>query len=401
MTQDKENGVPGLNVRQLSVDQFEERFAEELALQTGRKQVTASKFTVGDEVEALAGASTTDTHSLFYAGTILQIQGNGNLEIKYEDDSVETDVDPETVMPNSRTDVYEDDELIVVDGHIRVCSQDMPARLMAFKSSPHLFQSSVLLDEAGKPSHTDLPFEQHQVLAFTLPLSQPEGDVSRLCLVGAGGGTLPMTLQSTFPGKVSMDVVDSSAVVIKAATDYFGLQEGPQLKVHTADGIKFLEQAAPGSFDILIVDAADSDAPNNPDSDPDGLEVPPAAFVEKDFFTGPLKKALTSKGVFCMNILAGRRRLVRLAMLFEEVFESVYILATDPNYFFYGFMEKKDWSPEQVVEAVIAMDGLEAITIDAVTQVKKTKEHVADKTLLGWLDVAQFVSLCEDDKVIV
>ena len=62
--------------------------------------------------------------------------------------------------------------------------------------------------------------------------------------------------------------------------------------------------------------------------------------------------AMTADGVCICNVIAGRRKLRDIIHLWEELFGSVYILATDPNYFFVGTvrpMDATEATPERMV----------------------------------------------------
>ena len=89
-------------------------------------------------------------------------------------------------------------------------------------------QSAVMLQD-GAPVFDSLPFEQLQVLCLPLAflrarMTSSAAEPVRIALVGAGGGTTPMTIQAHFPGATEFDVVELSQVIVDAACDHFGVR---------------------------------------------------------------------------------------------------------------------------------------------------------------------------------
>jgi spermidine synthase len=81
----------------------------------------------------------------------------------------------------------------------------------------------------------------------------------RALFIGCGGAVGPRQFATTYPG-VELDVVEPDPGVIALARSLFALDDIPNLRVHEADGISFLENAEPCSWDVVIVDAYDADA---------------------------------------------------------------------------------------------------------------------------------------------
>lgn len=87
----------------------------------------------------------------------------------------------------------------------------------------------------GAPVFDSLPFEQLQALCVPLVFyksrmtSEPLQPV-RVALVGAGGGTTPMTIQAQFPGATDMDVVELSQVIVDVACNHFGVRGPPDAR---------------------------------------------------------------------------------------------------------------------------------------------------------------------------
>mmetsp|Transcript_9513 Transcript_9513/g.17874 ORF Transcript_9513/g.17874 Transcript_9513/m.17874 type:complete len:263 (+) Transcript_9513:919-1707(+) len=260
--------------------------------------------------------------------------------------------------------------------------------------------------EAGEPSHKTMPFEQHQALAaapafFHKQIDSCTADPVRMALIGAGGCTIPMALRGVMGKRVVQDVVELEPAVLQVAQNFFGAVEEPEhMRFHAQDGVVYLENCPDGSLEVLMLDPAHSQASDIQD-DPDGLEIPPAAFVQRDFVEGQLRRCLSDEGVCVCNVIAGRNKLVEMIRTWENVFGAVYVLATDPNYFFWGFAQPKVVSPTSFVATLQSIPALAAMCVDVEKLVLGTEEHLEDGTLLGWVTVDQFVDMCHDKDVVI
>lgn len=76
----------------------------------------------------------------------------------------------------------------------------------------------------------------------------------RILLIGLGGGSLAKFLWQRYP-QAQLDAVEKRAQVAKVAHGWFSLPEDPRLAIHIADGMDFVDQAAPDSYDLILVDA--------------------------------------------------------------------------------------------------------------------------------------------------
>jgi spermidine synthase len=83
-------------------------------------------------------------------------------------------------------------------------------------------------------------------------LLQP--DPRRMCMVGLGGGQLSNYLFRNLP-ELEIDVVDICPEVVRLARKYFGVPDDPRYRVHVEDGRVFVDRLAPGSLDLLFLDA--------------------------------------------------------------------------------------------------------------------------------------------------
>jgi hypothetical protein len=106
-------------------------------------------------------------------------------------------------------------------------------RGLSVRGGLRVLQSAVMLQD-GAPVFDSLPFEQLQALCVPLVFYKSRMTSSaepllpvRVALVGAGGGTTPMTIQAQFPGATDMDLVELSQAIVDAACDYFGVRGPP------------------------------------------------------------------------------------------------------------------------------------------------------------------------------
>ncbi len=90
---------------------------------------------------------------------------------------------------------------------------------------------------------------------FQLAPALASGRTRALC-VGSGGAVGLRQLASTYPG-IALDLVECEPGVVELARRWFDLDAIPGLTVHVAEGGAFIRQAAPGSWDVIVLDAYD------------------------------------------------------------------------------------------------------------------------------------------------
>jgi spermidine synthase len=146
-------------------------------------------------------------------------------------------VDEERVIATAKSDY----------NHV-IVTQQGSLRRMYFEVADgrRLLQSTYDLERPNSLDH-----EVFQTMASAL-LVQPE--VRRACMIGVGGGQLSNFLFARLPG-LEIDAVDICPAVVELARAYFGVPDDPRYRLHVADGRVFIEQSAPGSYDLLILDA--------------------------------------------------------------------------------------------------------------------------------------------------
>ena len=143
-----------------------------------------------------------------------------------------------------------------------------------------LIQSRMRLDD---PTALDLQYSQ-VMMAFTMFLPQPR----RALMIGLGGGSLVRHVLHHFPA-LHLTVVEINPAVL-AARDTFQIPpDGAALQTVCGDGAAFVKAAAPGAYDLILVDAFDEVG------EPDALS--------NSAFYRSCRDALAPEGVLVVNLL--------------------------------------------------------------------------------------------------
>ena len=126
---------------------------------------------------------------------------------------------------------------------------------------------------------------------FASYLYQPQP--RRVLIVGLGGGAMVRFLTHHEP-QVHIDAVEIDPAVVRLADKYFDVRSGGNVRVHTADAVKFVESTA-DRYDLILMDAF-----LRPSSDTDTTGVPTR--LKTLAFLGRLKQALAPGGVVAFNV---------------------------------------------------------------------------------------------------
>jgi len=145
----------------------------------------------------------------------------------------------------------------------------------------------------------------------------------RALFIGCGGAVALRQFASVYPGIV-LDLVEREPAVIELARQWYDLEAIPQLRVHVADGVEFVQRAAAGSWDVVVVDAFDS-------SDRTGTWAEPRWF-------SALQRVLRSGGAVAINVIGALsgagpvRDVVRAAQECFERLRVVPVMVADEAY---------------------------------------------------------------------
>ena len=135
----------------------------------------------------------------------------------------------------------------------------------------------------GDPLHLEFEYSRIALIGLALSRKPPQ----RILVVGLGGGSLPVFLHRAYP-EVRIDVVEIDPEVVRVAKRYFDVAEDARLRIHVADGRRFIEQSAAASYDIVILDAF-------------GAKEVPAHLSTQEFLLS-VRRLLRPDGVSVSNI---------------------------------------------------------------------------------------------------
>lgn len=129
----------------------------------------------------------------------------------------------------------------------------------------------------------------HGMFASYLYQPQPR----RVLIVGLGGGAMVRFLTHHEP-QVQIDAVEIDPAVVRLADRYFDVRTGGNVRIHTADAVKFVE-STPDRYDVILMDAF-----LRPSDDTDTTGVPTR--LKTHAFLLRLKEALAPGGAIAFNI---------------------------------------------------------------------------------------------------
>ncbi|EOA26619.1 hypothetical protein CARUB_v10022681mg [Capsella rubella] len=316
---------------------------------------------------------------------------------------------------------------------------DLAFRRLVFKRTEGLIQSEALLVEDGeilelsqkdktvsqskrkgnkkqnqessgplmKVSHDYLASSYHTgiISGFTLVSSYLKkaescGKMVKTVIIGLGAGLLPMFLHGCLPFS-DVEAVELDPVMLSVGKDYFGFTQTDRLKVHIADGIKFIRDitnsetpadgikfirditnsetpseetsnAVPQSTssngdsttytvkggtcpDILIVDVDSADSSG-------GLTCPASEFIEETFLLS-VKRALPEHGLFVVNLVSRSQSVKdmvvsRMKKVFDHLFGLQLEEEDDVNVVLFGLCSESVISESDIPESALILEGL-------------------------------------------
>lgn len=143
--------------------------------------------------------------------------------------------------------------------------------------------------------------------------------VSRILILGLGGGTLVGLINQYFP-QAEIDAVEIDPVMIELGKKYFQLGNFANLKIYCQDAVQYVQQAKNKTYDLILVDLYL------------GKKVPP--FTTSPAFLDKLKKMLTNQGIIIFNRLFydEHRKLSQIFVKqLEKYFSSVKLIRAWSN----------------------------------------------------------------------
>jgi len=192
----------------------------------------------------------------------------------------------------------------------------------------------VLLFEMGGDEQSSIDLRQPNALQadYTkaivagLALIEPP---RRALMVGVGGGSVGSYLHRRLP-QLDLDCVDIDAEVVSVAQRFFGFIPDARMRVHIADGRRFVEQSR-DRYDLVILDAYNSD------------DVP--LHLATAEYLRAVQQRVAPGGVVIGNLICEdlNKLYSRMVRTYQEVFADVYTARADNSYNceVYGFNEKR------------------------------------------------------------
>ncbi|WP_222918024.1 fused MFS/spermidine synthase [Natrinema sp. SYSU A 869] len=130
-------------------------------------------------------------------------------------------------------------------------------------------------------------FEYTRYFHIPMLMVDDPAEVENVLFIGGGGYTGPKDYGRTYD--VDVDVAELDPEVSRTAEEYFRLEEGENLTVHTEDGRQFLQETDK-KYDVIVLDAYQKDqVPNH---------LTQLEFMEL------AEEQLTDDGVFLANVIS-------------------------------------------------------------------------------------------------
>ncbi len=168
----------------------------------------------------------------------------------------------------------------------------------------HAFGDALFLDGYVQSTEAD-EFIYHEALVHPAMLAHPSP--RRVAVIGGGeGATIREVLR--YPGVERVVMVDIDGELIELAKRYLGKWhrgafEDPRVELVLEDGRRFLEEAEPGSFDVVILDLTDP------------AEGTPGVMLYTEEFYRAVARALGPDGVAVTQATSTRYNLFMYAII--------------------------------------------------------------------------------------
>ncbi len=181
----------------------------------------------------------------------------------------------------------------------------------------------------------------------------------RMLVVGLGGGTLPAFLRRHYPDAV-IDAVDIDPEVAFVAREYFGFREDERMRIHVADGRKFIESVRQ-PYDVIFLDAFGSDAV-------------PAHLTTQEFLRA-VRRAVSPGGVVIGNIWdrSYNRLYDSMVRTYREVFDELFVVgvADSGNRILFALRRRQPLARDELVRLVRDSPAAKLFRFDMVELVQR------------------------------
>lgn len=134
---------------------------------------------------------------------------------------------------------------------------------------------------------------------------------ARVLFVGLGGGAMPTFVRRVMP-EARLEVVEIDPLIVRLAAEWFDFRPDSAMVVHTADGRAFIEDAPPGSWDLIVLDAfSDTDIPR--------------ALTTRTFLES-VRRGLVPQGVVVSNLHTAAPEYESMVATYVDVFSTVLLV---------------------------------------------------------------------------
>ena len=157
----------------------------------------------------------------------------------------------------------------------------------------------------------------HRVMASALCMRC--GCARHICIMGLGGGVLPLFIAQHIYPRAVMSAVEADARIARAASEFFGVHEGPRLRVHIMDVAAYFARFPSSRFDVLLLDVGHG-APC--------LKAPPRRLITLSALR-KLRNHLRKGGILLMNFVGDANHLRYVKGSVSRAFGSRNIHAID------------------------------------------------------------------------
>lgn len=148
---------------------------------------------------------------------------------------------------------------------------------------------------------------EYSAMMFAGYLFKP--DAKRVCLIGLGGGYIPLVFRKHLP-QISLQTVEVDPHVDKLARQYFGFIVPAGQSLTIDDGRQFLKRSK-DRYDQIWLDAFNSD-------------YIPAHMTTKEFLS-LVKSRLSEEGIVIQNVFCGNKLYDAQIATFRSVFAKVFV----------------------------------------------------------------------------
>ena len=161
--------------------------------------------------------------------------------------------------------------------------------------------------DVDEPERLVFSYSKLVLAGFTQIAQSP----SRILIIGLGGGTLPMTLETIYP-EAQIDTAEIDPAVVQVARDWFLYKDSDKQKIHTIDGRVFVKRQLLRriKYDVIILDAFNGD-------------YIPEHMMTIEYFR-ELKGILNDDGLLIANTFSTNRLFDHESVTYQTVFGNFY-----------------------------------------------------------------------------